>query len=459
MPGLSLRESFAVTSSKAADQSERTPDESAGTADDKDVCPLSEDLQRRNSLVYIINWSTMYFIAPVSYVGVLHADILKAYEFNDKMANLPAAVNAWVLPLPVIVAWSFTSTRFLRPLLIGSYLVMGTLGLIIAALFFTPSKDFLLWGLVTHAAFNGIVGGVLTMCMWEVLRQGMSPRRRGRTLSLAFGIGPMFAVLGSLLSDLILSGNFLGEKVFDPMSSPWNYMTIFGVTGPLLLMLIVTSLGVTVPPREAHLERLSFKQNLQGMTGYLSNHLILLTLAAFLLTYAGCSYIMPNLGLYITDVTGEPADNYTGAKMALRFGCKCAYGFLLGMLMVRFHAKVPLLLTTGTCLVGMIWALFIPGKLYLLAFGFLGAGELFYLYFMNYIVSCAPRENVRQYSAYTGLFPAVLGFVAVLYGNVSDEYGYRASFWLALAFLVSAMVIVILSLPNQPPRARAVDQK
>lgn len=447
---------FVVTSSVPADRDDLAEEEFrfAVQKDDKDFCLLPEHLQQRNSLVYIINWSTMYFIAPVSYVGVLHADILKSFNFSDTLANMPAAVSAWALPIPVIIAWMFTSTKFLRPMLCGAYLVLGILGLVIAASFFSPSDELLLAVLIAHAAFIGVVNGIITMCMWEVLRRGMSEKRRGKTLSLAFGIGPMFAVLGSLLSDLLLSGNFLGESVVAKMPEPWNYVTLFGVTGPLLLALVFTSMGVTVPPREADQEKLTLRQNLSGMVGYLSNHFILLTLAAFLLTYAGCSYIMPNLGLYITDVTGEPAENYTGVKMALRFGCKCTYGFLLGMLMIRYHAKVPLLLTTGTCIVGLLWALFIPGKWYLLAFGFLGAGELFYLYFMNYIVSCAPADSIRQYSAYTGLFPAVLGFIAVLYGKVSDSFGYRSSFWLALAFLLVAMLIVVATLPNKPPRAR-----
>lgn len=431
--------------------------------DDKDFCLLPEEQQRRNSLVYIINWSAMYFIAPVSYVGILHADILKGYEFNDKMANLPAAVNAWVLPVPVILAWMLTSTRFLRPMLMGSYVVLAALGITIAALFQSSSPNLLLGALVAHAGMNGIVGGVLTMCMWEILKTGMSEKRRGITLSLAFSIGPMFAVLGSACSDLILSGNFIDLIKVTPLERPWNYITIFGITGPLMLSLVFTSIFVTVPPRSEHQENLTLRQNLDGMVGYLGNYRILLALAAFLLTYAGCSYIMPNLGLYVTDVTGEPAENYTGAKMALRFGCKCAYGLLLGLLMVRFNSKVPLLLTTGTCIVGIAWALIvseqnvIPGKWYLLAFGFLGAGELFYLYFMNYIVSCAPAENIRQYAAYTGLFPVVLGFVAVLYGKVSDDYGYRASIWLALAFLLTAMVIIMLTLPKQPPMTKPAE--
>jgi hypothetical protein len=37
----------------------------------------------------------------------------------------------------------------------------------------------------------------------------MTTTRRGWTLGLTFGVGPVFAVLGSFASQLILSGNFL----------------------------------------------------------------------------------------------------------------------------------------------------------------------------------------------------------------------------------------------------------
>ncbi len=438
--------------SLVAEQTASNIDPASLDPNDKDYCLLSEDLQRRNSFIYITTWAAIYFIAPVSYVGILHADIIKSFAGSDELANLPAAVNAWVLPTPVILAWLLTSTRFLRPMLVCSYLSLSAIGFLIAALFRVSSDSLLIGALVVHAGISGIINGVFTMCMWELLGSGMSVRRRGKTLSLAFGIGPLFAVLGSFGSDVILTGNFLGNQIIEPIARPWNYMAIFGITGPVMLLLALTSTGVTIPPRSESEEKLSFKENLAGIKEYLGNHLILLALLGFLLTYAGCSYIMPNLGLYVKDVTGEAPETYTGIKMGLRFGCKCAFGFLLGMLMVRFNPKVPLLVTTGTCVAGLIWALFVPGKWYLASFGFLGAGELFYLYYMNYIVLFAQAKNIRQYSAYTSLFPMIMGFVAILYGRVSDNYGYRASIWVALAFLLIAMVTVVMTLPHHPPK-------
>ncbi|MFN0196266.1 MAG: MFS transporter [Planctomycetaceae bacterium] len=414
---------------------------------DKDFCLLSEELQRRNTLIYIFSWCAIYFVGPVTYVGVMQANIIKSFGGSDFLANLPSAVNAWVLPTPVILAWLLTSTKYMRPMLVGSYFALSAIGFITAAVFFTTSNTLVISALVIHAALTGIINGIFTMCMWEMLGRGMSTRRRGKTLSIAFTIGPMFAVLGSMAASLILTGEFLNIKI-EPIERPWTYITIYGITGPVMLLLALLSSGVTIPPREEKDEHLSFRQNFAGIKEYLGNPLILLALFGFLLTYAGSSYIMNNVGLYVKDVTGEAPEVHTGTNLALRFGCKCAFGFILGLLMVRYNPRVPVLVTTGTCIVGIIWALFVPGKWYLASFGWLGAGELFYLYYMNYIVLFARPEQIRQYTAYTSLFPVLMGFVAGLYGFLSDKYGYRESFWLALVFLSMAMSIAIFALPN-----------
>lgn len=87
----------------------------AGRAD------LPERLQRRNSLVFILNTSIGYFVAPVFYIGVLHAAIFSSLGFSDTVANLPESAYMWMLPLPVLVAWFWPSTRYLRRMLVISY--------------------------------------------------------------------------------------------------------------------------------------------------------------------------------------------------------------------------------------------------------------------------------------------------------------------------------------------------
>ena len=84
---------------------------------------MSDRDQQRNSWVFILNNSIGYFVAPVFYVGVLHAAILSSLGFSDTLANLPETVYLWMTPLPVLVAWFWPSTANLRPMLVASYLL------------------------------------------------------------------------------------------------------------------------------------------------------------------------------------------------------------------------------------------------------------------------------------------------------------------------------------------------
>jgi hypothetical protein len=68
-------------------------------------------MQRRNSLVFILNTSIGYFVAPVFYVGVLHAAVFSSLGYSDTLANLPESVYLWMLPLPILIAWYWPSTR------------------------------------------------------------------------------------------------------------------------------------------------------------------------------------------------------------------------------------------------------------------------------------------------------------------------------------------------------------
>jgi MFS family permease len=106
--------------------------------------------------------------------------------------------------------------------------------------------------------------------------------------------------------------------------------------------------------------------------------------------------------------------------------------------------------TTSICIAGITWALLVPGKWYLLGFGLLGGGELFYVYYLNYIVSCSKPKRMRENTAYTTLVTVTIGIMPILFGLVSDRYGLRASFVAAIGILVLALILVQTRLPKQP---------
>ncbi|GDY10801.1 hypothetical protein LBMAG52_42890 [Planctomycetia bacterium] len=391
------------------------------------------------------------------YVGVLHAAILSSLGFSDTIANLPESVYMWLTPLPVLIAWFWPSTCYLRRMLVITYAFKGSAGLVAAALFLM-APQWLAVGIVVHAAVIGGTNGVATMCLWELIGRGMTPARRGWTLGITFGVGPLFAVLGSCASQLILSGNFLDLIHVNPIPKPWCYVVLFGTTGPAMAV-AGASVFLAHLPRESSAEPgMSVAGVMRGLRQYFTYRLILIAIGGFLLTSAGGNMILNNLALFVRDATGERPEEYTGVQLALRFGCKSLFGFVLGWMLARFQAKTPALATTLICLAGVGWALVVPGKWYLFSFGLLGAGELFYVYYLNYIVGCSAPERIRENTAYTNVIMIVVSFMPLIYGGISDNYGLRASFVLALGILVVATLIVWTLLPQRPvPSSHAVD--
>ena len=417
-----------------------------------EMVELSESDQRWNSFVFILNYSIGYFVAPVFYVGVLHAAVLSSLGFSDTIANLPESVYIWMTPMPVLVAWYWPSTAYLRRMLVINYCCKASAGILAATLFLFAPK-WLAVGIVLHAGVVGITNGVATMCLWELIGRGMTSARRGWTLGVTFGVGPVFAVLGSCGSQLILSGNFLDVIHLGPIPKPWCYVVLFGLTGPAMAVSAVSVFLAKIQQGTFDDSGANLAGIASGLRKYFTYFPIVIAICGFLLTSAGGNMIMNNLALFVRDATGELPEKYTGLQLALRFGCKSLSGFFLGWMLARYHAKLPALATTLFCLAGVMWALVIPGKAYLFSFGLLGAGELFYIYYLNYIVGCSAPERIRENTAYTNFIMIVVSFMPLLYGWISDTYGLRASFYLAIAILLAAWLIVGFALPKKPVTA------
>jgi hypothetical protein len=406
--------------------------------------------QRWNSFVFLLSHAVSYFVAPVFYVGVLHAAIIRTLGFSDTTANLPETVFVYMLPLPVLITWFLPSTRYLRPILVSSFLLKGMAGVAVAALFLLHARPVMLVsGLVLHATIIGAMNGVSNMCLWELICRGTDPARRKWTLALTFGIGPIFAVLGSCLSQLVLSGNFVDLIRLGPIPRPWSYVALFASTGPVMIVAGAGVIFARVSRSSADEPRASIAGIKAGLRDYFGNPLIVLAGIGFLMTAAG-GMIFPNLALFVRDAMGQLPEKFSGLQMMIRFGVKSIFGFGLGWLLAKTNPKVPAVTTTLVSLAGVVWALVVPGKWYMFSFGLLGAGELYYIYYLNYIVGCSAPHRVRENTAYTNVLLALIGFMAVLYGRTSDQYGLKASFMLAGAVLLATLVAMCVLLPRRP---------
>jgi len=156
------------------------------------------------------------------------------------------------------------------------------------------------------------------------------------------------------------------------------------------------------------------------------------------------------MSLFTFEAIGKPSEDLAGYQLTLRFSFKVVCGFFLGWLLTRTNPKVPLLVTLGLQIAGVLWVLLVPGYWFLLAFGINGAAELFGVYYINYPAQCSPRSHVRRNISFLGITSSIVAFAPIVYGTISDMWSLRTSFFAALVLLVSTGIFVVSRLPSNP---------
>jgi hypothetical protein len=417
----------------------------------KEACPLSARQQNWNLMRFGFHMSLIYLAAPVLYVGNLDAVLVNGLGYSDTVANLPAAAFRWTTgPFLVLFTWYFCYVRMLKPVLVASYAVSAAAGLIVVVGLFQPHSNWLVAALVVHAMLIGWSMGVANLFEWEILSRGVAEQRRGLALGLAFGLGPVMAVLSSLGTQLVLDGN-LGPISMGTLGSPWNYSILFLSS---VIILAVPAISATryiipTPPVEVIREQL-ISGVFGGLGDFFKNRLLMLTSIAFLLVMLGSTTILPSVVLYTKEAIGEEPQKYAGYQFVLRFAFKAVAGLLLGWMLARTHPRAGLLAVTILCFAGLIWALLVPGPWYLLSFGLLGAGEQYGVYYPNYLISCSPTARVRRNLAYSQLLAMPVTLGPVLFGVISDNCGLRCSIEVAAVLLFGTILLVQYALPRRP---------
>jgi hypothetical protein len=173
------------------------------------------------------------------------------------------------------------------------------------------------------------------------------------------------------------------------------------------------------------------------------------TVMAYLLVVAGSS-VVTIMSLYTPQALGRPPEELAGYQTALKFAFKMTIGLALGWLFVRTHAKMGLIVPTSMCLCGVLWVLFMPHAWFLVAFGLMGAGDLYGVYFPNYIMSGSPTHRVRHNIAYLQFMSLPVSVAPAALGAISDVYGHRTAFATAACSLTAALFLIICLLPTHP---------
>ncbi len=438
-------------------------DQPTNIAAQSDSFPLTRRQQLRNVAIFALTNGLVYLAAPVVYVGITQASLITAMGYSDTVANLPTSAMFVAAVLPIIVAWRFHSVAAIKPVIITCYSISAVSGLAVAALLYLPSPNWLrLTAVLLHCGLIGASGSVLNPFQWEMISRGVAPQRRGLAFSLTFGIGPLFAVLGSLIAQWVLSGSLnipwwsgsegvtVRSLNFAPLQFPWNFAVLFAATGPILgLSALLTTMFVLPTVAEEPDGPTWASGLLQGGRELVADRVLLLALLAYVLIDCG-STINNNLSLYTRVALDQPAEAYVGYQNALRFSFKVIAGLFLGWLLSRTNAKLGMLATGGMILCGILWVLLMPHAWYLACFGLMGAGELYGVYYPNYIMNCSRPHRVRHNMALLPLLGLVTGLTPIMFGAISDGFGLPASFMVATVVVGTSLTVIALGLPARP---------
>ena len=409
--------------------------------------------QERNSVIYASLISLNYFAAPVLYIGI-QTGLFKHLNSTDTIANLPGTLFTAMAWVPVIISWLYPQARLLKVLLSVGYGLMTISCVWISLLMLIqPSENVIIGSVVMQAAILGSCSGMVNILNWEALRRGVPENIRGKALSLAYGIGPAFAVVGSLFAQFLLDGK-LFEYQFSSLLAlscyPNNYAILFGASATCMGLATLLVHFYSIPLPKVDVGRESFNEAiLGGFISFIKNRILIIACIAYLLVYCG-NMVQNNMNIFTFESVARPPQELVGYQLALRFLFKILAGFFLGWLLIRSNPKVPLLVTAGLQIAAILWVVLIPGYWFMLAFGLIGAGELFGVYYINYPVSCSPKSQVRRNIAFLSLISSLVGLSPIFYGWISDTWNLKASFWAALAITGIATVLVVFRLPPNP---------
>jgi len=424
---------------------------------------LDDRFQRRNVALYVLKWCLVYLAAPVLYVGFVQAGLCKRLGASDFVANLPSSAYLLLAAFPILMAWAVPQVRYLKLVMTIGYITTAVTGAITAAVLWLPAPDWLRIAVVIgHAAIVGCSSGTAWAFEWELIGRSVSESRRGTMFAIAFSVGPLFAVIGSLAAQLVINGEVFGwtPSYWREFTYPANYAVLYGATFPLMLLAALLVKGYVVPLPSIEVQRQPFLRGVFGGFGQLvSYRLILITCIAYLLIYSG-TMIQNNMVLFTREAVGLAEDTFVGYQLAIRFGCKVFAGLMLGWLLKVTNPRMNLYVTALLVIGGVVWILIAPlfsvGLIFLIAFGFNGAGELMGNYYPYYVLCLSPKSQMRRNMAFVMLLSAPVGFAPALYGAISDTWSLTASFQVALAVMLVGLILVAATLPARP-RPRTED--
>ena len=403
-------------------------------------------MDRYNGRILILKSFLIYFAAPVVYIGIVQAALCDRLGASATVANLPASTYLLGSLAPLILSW-FIPHRWTRATLVTANLVtMSAFLMVLATLILPVSDSVRLWAVVGQGLIQGVSASVAHVYGFQCLKRGTSPEGRARALKWAYAVSPLAGVAGSLWAQFVLGGGIEG------LSFPYDFGLLYLTGVPCMVAIsILSSRYRLLDVREEKPPNL-LPYLWGSLRSFWTLRILLLVWLGYFFWYLTIN-TMPNLSLYAREALGREPPELSGWMMALRFGFKCVGGFVLGVIAIRWGIRAPVLTCVGLVGAAVLWAWFIPGHLYLLAFGIMGAGELGGIYFPNYVISVSSAADSTRNLAILGLVTPVSSLGPALHGGLADTLGFPASFLFGVTAALISLTL-ILRLSPQPATVR-----
>jgi MFS family permease len=400
-------------------------------------------MDRRNGLLFAATYIFIYLAAPVLYVGVVSAALCDKLGASATVANLPASAYLIGAFAPFLLSWMLPP-RFDRAVVVASNLVTAASMIIVCVTLLRPfSVTTRIAAVIIQGLVQGVSGNIAAVYTYQCLGRGTTIAGRARAMTITFGFGPIAAVVGSLGAQFLLGGGVAW------LPYPYDFGMLYAIGIPCCLAVALLSAFFQLAPVAAQPKREPFLRYLvHSVRSYARDRDLVLLWLAYLLWYFALN-AMPNLSLYAREAVGRDPKELSGIMLALQFGFKALGGFVIGAVGVRWGVRAPIIWTVVLLGVGTVWAWVAPGYSYLLAFGFMGAGELGGAYFPNYQVTLStPATGARDLSLQSLVSP-VSGVAPAIHGALTDLFGFRASFAFGILSALGALALV-LRLPSEP---------
>ena len=396
---------------------------------------ITEEMTRLNGGIFLVSYILIYFAAPAVYIGIVQAALIDQLEASATLANLPLAVYKFGSFAPLIVSWLAPHRLEKQVVVWANVMTTIVLTLVFLTLVLPVSTPVRISALILQGLFQGLSGSTSMIFQLQCLTRGTTSEGRIRVLKRTFTLTPLAAVVGSLFAQWVLGPQFTW------FAFPYDFAMVYLTAIPCIAGVAFISTRYDLAPLADEPRKPFFGHLVLAVKDFAASPSLRLAWLGYWLWYLTLA-IIPNLSLYSKEAIGVDPQDYSGLMMALRFGCKAMGGYLLGWIALRYGLRASAFTSVALLAVGILWGWGIPGFAYLLAFGFIGAGELGGTYFPNFVAVLSSPEAGTRNLALVQLAPPVSSFAPAVHGGLADTWGFPASFIFGLAAAAVSMGLV-----------------